>query len=358
MHSVFHHACVPLPTVVTPFVFTMLCCQPLNPPPQLAAEVKSLQAQVATLSQQLEAAQAATAEAQQAKDSLAASAERDADAASALQQQLTAAQGRMEAVAKERDMLQDKMGQLRTENKRLNEALGGTAALRERLAEAEAGVEAGEAARARVAQLQGVNERLQREHASVNGIVARLEEKLRQVRVFICLFIYFRSDVCLCGVFSLQRAARCSNTCVHQPATYTTVQRRSSEHPPMLDHDWRVPPQAEEEVEHANAQLDAARLEAAKAAHAASEELQGLDEANRGAWPSAVRALVEACEVAAATAAASHARAEADSAAAAAETAMAVMREEHGAALAAAQDAQQARCGAWLCVGCVWVVCC
>lgn len=136
---------------------------------------------MATLEQQLEAAHAAAAEAQQAKDEVAASAERDADTATALQQQLVAAQGRMEAVAKERDMLQDKIGQLRTENKRLNEALSDAAALQERLAAAEAAVEAGEAAQARVAQLQGANERLQREHASVNGMVARLEEKLRQV---------------------------------------------------------------------------------------------------------------------------------------------------------------------------------
>lgn len=152
------------------------------PVPQLTSEVNSLQSQVATLEQQLQGAQAAAAEAQQAKDALVASAEQDADAVTALQQQLVAAQGRMEAVSKERDMLQDKVGQLRTENKRLNEALGDVAALQERLAAAEAAVEVGEAAQARASQLQGTNERLQREHASVNGMVARLEEKLRQVR--------------------------------------------------------------------------------------------------------------------------------------------------------------------------------
>lgn len=99
-------------------------------------------------------------------------------------------------------------------------------------------------------------------------------------------------------------------------------------------------------MEHANAQLDAARMDAAKAARAAAEDLQSLDERDRGSWPAPIRALVEACEAAAASAATGQLAAEADAAAAAAEASMAVMREEHAAALTAAQEAQEARCGA------------
>lgn len=164
------------------WLFLALSCRQITAVhAQLSSEVKALQAQAASLQQQLEAAQAAATDAQQARDALAALAERDADTSTALQQQLVAAEGRMEAVVRERDMLDEKIGQLRTENKRLNEALADSAVLQERLAAAEAAVEAGQAVQARVAQLQGVNERLQREHASVNGMVARLEAKLRQV---------------------------------------------------------------------------------------------------------------------------------------------------------------------------------
>lgn len=143
------------------------------------------------------------------------------------------------------------VGQLRTENKRLNEALAETASLRERLGVLEATVEELEATRSSLGQLQGAHERTQREHASMSVMVARLEDKLRQVHIGLCVW---------CGVmvilvclnphplvfthFHIQiHAHTFTYTCIHTHAhtfiytyTHTHMYSHVPIHPHVLTH--------------------------------------------------------------------------------------------------------------------------